>query len=354
VAELFEKVDLERTPRWPIMLRLTGGSIVLHALVILSVLYVPAIRDAVNIAGALTGTRYVDRAYKKTVVRDEVTMLLMNEKFEYPPGYFPATMPEPTPEPLIPDMGSLFPQAQQLPRIIPTPVPTPDATPSPVASPSPGASGQTTTTAAGQPTPTPGVSNDKEMDRIAADNGIVRPNEDTINKRPLKDWLARANEMKVKGQLDLSKPVEIVIEAELGADGRLINPVVVQKSGDERLIEVAKDMVSAISDSGALIFLKDPKQPNLNIRQMRLTLKLDQTSVTAKVESEMETAERAQKVASGYNLLLGIGQLKKSGQDEEVIYKNTKVTANGKQVVVDFTLPRPQAETMIKKQLPAT
>jgi hypothetical protein len=354
-SELFADFEINREPRWPILARLVIGSLVLHGLFLLAVLYVPGVRNALNIASLFAGTGYVDEAYSRTKIRDRATVIdLPHEKFQYPEGYFStgtgetdaaimeqAQVVEPPPPPVI-----IKPPRMPKPTPMPTPTPTPIASPTPSGSP-----GQVAATP--NPPKTPEEA-EKELDKVASENNLVRPSGDTINTRPLKDWLARANAMKVRGELDLSQPVEIVIEAELSADGKLLNPQVVQKSGDPRLIEVAKDMVAAISDSGALIFLKDPKQPDLNVKQLRLTLGLDQANVTAKVESQLESEQRAKEVASGYNVMLGLAQWKKSGKDEAVIYKNTKVTADGKQVVVNFSLPRPDAEAMLKKQLPAS
>jgi len=185
------------------------------------------------------------------------------------------------------------------------------------------------------------------LNKIAAENNVERPSEDAINKKPLKDWLARANERKVKGELDLSQAFEMIIEAQLDEDGTLHDPVVVQKTGDPRLIDVAKELVAAIGDSKVLGFMKK------DARQLRITIKLDQTEVTAKVESEVGTPERAEELSKGYNLLLLGGTIARKGQDEEILYKSTKVSSDGKQVVVNFKMPRAQAASMLTKYVPA-
>ena len=46
------------------------------------------------------------------------------------------------------------------------------------------------------------------------------PDENQINKKPLKDFAAYANDLKNQGKLDLNKPFEIVIEAELDEQGK--------------------------------------------------------------------------------------------------------------------------------------
>src|SRR6185369_6091435 len=89
MAELFENVEVNRDPRWPILMRLVGGSLILHLMLLWLVMYVPAFRDALNIASLIAGTRIVDKDYVATQIGDEVQLLdLANEKFHYPEGYF--------------------------------------------------------------------------------------------------------------------------------------------------------------------------------------------------------------------------------------------------------------------------
>jgi hypothetical protein len=331
------------------MLKLTGGSVVLHVLVLFAVLYVPGIRDALNVASMFSDMKMVDRDYKKSVIRDDVVMLDMREKFEYPPGYFPAAMPKQ----LDFSMPEVITQVQ--PPVLPTPV-MPKATPTPQASPSP-------TPAA---SPTPGSvealtaeqkakeEREKELNRIAAENNLQRPSEDDINKRPLEDWLKTANEKKVKGEIDLTKSVEITIKGERQPDGKLVNMEVVQKSGDPNLVELAKELVAAVNDSNALKFLRD-KDDNVN-RPVTITVKLNETQFAAVVESEAPTPERARQMASGFNGLLAVGILAKQGKDEEQIYRSTKLTANGSKIIVNFNMSREAAATMLQKRVkpPAT
>ena len=57
-------------------------------------------------------------------------------------------------------------------------------------------------------------------------------------------------------------------------------------------------------------------------------------------------------MARGYNMLLVAGELAKRGHDEEALYRNTNVTSEGKQILVNFSMPRQTASEMLKKQLP--
>jgi hypothetical protein len=365
MAELFANVEINREPRWQILSKLAAASLALHATVLASLIYVPVVRDTFNLAALLSDTGYVDKAYTKTEI-GEVQMLQMPEaKFRYPDGYF-ATETELQLAQALQAAAAAPPIAVDLrPQSTPTPIPTPEASPSPSVEASPAASpaaspvaSPITTTAESNPqVPKTAEQAEAELNKIAADNSVLRPNENEINTRPLKDWLARADEMRNKGQLDLTAAVEITIAAQLSPECKLVDANVVQKTGDARLIDVAKEMVGAIGDSGMLSFLRDPKKVrdpkvlNCDAMPLQLTIKLDQNEISARVETEADSAERATQMASGYNGLLTVGQFARRGKDEEVLYRNTKVTSEDKKILVNFSMPRQTASEMLKKQL---
>ena len=359
MSELFENSQINREPRWPILLKLTAASVVLHTVLLASAVYVPGLREAFNIAGLLANTGYVDRAYSRTEVGDNAEIVtLARDRFRYPPGYF-ATEEQlralAAPPPSAPQMTF----SQNPVRQIPEPTPTPEASPSLSPEESPAATTDAkvadTSKAADPKTP---EETEHELNKIAAENNVVRPSENDINTRPLKDWLSRANALRDKGQLDLSSEIEITIAASLNTDCKLTDPSVVQKTGDSRLIDVAKDMVAAIGDSGMLSFLRDPRKVtdptklSCDAMPLQVTIKLDQNDIAAKVETQADSPERAVQMAKGYNTLLAVGEFAKRGHDEEILYRNTKVTSEGKQILVNFSMPRPTASEMLKKQLP--
>ena len=366
MTELFAEFEINREPRWPLLMRLIAGSLALHLMFLAAVAYVPGVRNALNIAGMFSGADYVDAYYTKTTIEDQATVIdLANERFQYPEGYFSTGATDPALDPLMAQVIEEAnqpppPPIQQLPIPTPTPTPTPQPSPSPTPTPQPTASPSATPALPGGKAveaaadkPKSREEGEKDLNKVAADNNIVRPDEGAINKKPLKDWLARANEMKVKGDLDLSGVIELVIEAELDPSGKLHNAQVVQKTGDPKLIEITKEFVAALSDSNALYFLKDPKYPE-ETKQLRLTVKMDAAEVAAQVETEAKTPERAEELATGYSKLLGIAQIVRGDKDEAVLYKNTKISANGKQVIVNFNMPRAEAGAMLSKQVPAS
>ena len=86
MAELFTDFEVNNTPRWRKLLRLTSVSFVLHILFFAAIIYVPVLREAFHIAGRFSGAEYVDEDYEKIKIRDAV-MIQGGEKFQYPPGY---------------------------------------------------------------------------------------------------------------------------------------------------------------------------------------------------------------------------------------------------------------------------
>lgn len=360
MTELFADSQINREPRWPILLRLISASLVLHVATLASLVYVPGLRDAFNIAALLANTGYVDRPYSKTEIGEDVQMLnLARDKFRYPPGYF-ATESElqalSQTAPTVPPMT--FTPSQFKSEPAPTPSPTPEASPSESPSASPAPTANATVADAKITEPKTPEEAEQQLNKIAAENSVVRPNENDINTRPLKDWLARANALRDKGQLDLDSAIEITIAGNLNPDCKLSEAKVVQKTGDGRLTDVAKDLVSAIGDSAMLSFLRDPRKASdptklsCDAMPLQVTIKLDQNEIIAIVESQADSPERAVQMAKGYNTLLAVGEFAKRGKDEEVLYRNTKVTAAGKQILVNFSMPRTTASEILKKQLP--
>lgn len=331
---LFEHFEVNPQPFWPVISRLLGGSIILHAVLAAGIILVPAVRDALSIAVMFRGAGLVDRPYTKTQIENEGDIVdITVERFRYPDGYF-ATDAQPFPSPLPPIafMPKSFPPAQLA-------TPSPAATPSPIASPS-------TAIAAGA-TPSPSVSAEDEkakqkveaeLDRAAAENGVKRPKE--INSRPFKDLLANAKKKKDSGEIDLTKPVEITIEADRDTEGKLKNAHV--GGGDEKLKTVALDFISALSDSGVLDFLEGTKH-------IRFTVKIDDKTVEVSASSEVESEERARQMERGYSLLIVGGRIIKRGQDEEIYYNHTEVTSKDKVVSVKFSMPRKDMGELLSK-----
>jgi hypothetical protein len=369
MSELFANFEVNRESRRSILAKLVGASVVLHLALVWAVIYVPALRDTVNIAAMIANTRFVEKDYVRTQIGDDVQILdLANEKFHYPEGYFAleaqlnGTLPAPTlaaNDPFAPKIISqwnpkaLDPEHSQSPSAAASasPAPSPGASVSPSPSASPAAIAQASPTAS--PNTNGGLTPEeaqKRLEETAAKNDVVLPEENQINKQVLKDFAAYANKLKNDGKLDLNKPFEIVIEAEMDQNGKLQNPRFTKKAGDPNLVDLFGRMIAALNDSGFLIYLQKISKDNPGAKVV-ITVKQGENEVVASVESETSSTENAKSLAKALNYMLFFGAGSRAGKDEEVILKNTTAAPDGNKVVVNFSMPRQSLVDLIKKQL---
>src|SRR5215211_4981405 len=314
MTELFENFEVNRDSRWAVVLmRLIGASLVLHLVFVWLVMYVPAFRDTLNIAALIASTKFVDKDYVATEIGDDVELVqLTNEKFHYPEGYFaleaqidgklPAQGGAPA-DPFAPHIVSQWnPGKNVAPEQSPSPSPDASASPaasvaaSPAPSPSPSAIAQ----ASSSPLP-PANSNtntqlppeeaQKKLEETAKENNLALPEENQINKKALKDFATFANDLKNQGKLDLNKPFEVVIEAEMDQNGKLVNPRFTKKEGDANLVDVFGRMIAALNDSGFLTYLSPISKDNPG-STVRITVKQGESEVLASVESEASSPAR--------------------------------------------------------------
>ena len=358
MPELFEKFEVNRDPRWIVLTKLVGASVVLHLVLLWIVIYVPTVRDTVNIAALIASTKFVEKPYEATEITDQVQVVQL---FRYPDGYFTPDgqvaaelPPAPVPGVVDPFAPKIISQASSSPSFEPSPSPSPEASVSPETSVSPEASPASSASpaAVAQASPSPLTPEEaqKQLEKTAEQNNLALPGENEINKKPLKDFAAYANDLKNQGKLDLNKPFEIVIQATLDENGKLKKPEVFKKDGDENLVDLFRQLVAALNDSGFLAYLQPISKDNPGAT-VRITVKQGEQEVLASIESEASSPERAESLAKALNNLLYFGAGSRAGKDEEVLMKNTNATPDGKRVVVNFSMPRQSVVDMIKKQL---
>jgi len=349
MAEIFHTHEtMNRDTRTPWMLRTLGASLAAHALFIASIVYIPAVRDTFSLASTLSGLRFVEEDYTKTVVgqRADVMLNFADNKLYYPPGYFSQTaLPSPDAPQLVEEVR---PQPMPTPkpvRLKPTPTPTPEASPSPDAAAAAG--DETTAKNEGDPnaSPTPAATPQsvEEAERIAKEANVEKLPE--INKKPFIDLLKQGKVMKDAGELDLSGTLEMEFEADREEDGRLTKVEVTgAAASNAKLVQLSKDFIAAISDSKALAALK-------GTRHLKMKVKLDDKEVSVRVLTEMASADEASSMSNGYNGLLWLGAQSKRGKDEEVIFKSVQVASEAKQIVLTFNMPRKAAGDLLSKMI---
>ncbi|CAN5641353.1 hypothetical protein BH24ACI2_BH24ACI2_02660 [soil metagenome] len=177
-----------------------------------------------------------------------------------------------------------------------------------------------------------------------------------INKKPFEDLGDALNDKLAKKEVDLSKPFTVVLDGTITADGKLdSNPKksrFIKLEGDKEMINVAKDALQAVGDSGFLGYLK-----NNGIDRVNFTMMQDDKQIYIIIISDQKTSEKAGTVASGFNTLLsGIkfadqNGLKKLDENSKTLVNNSKVTNDGKNFVLNFTLPKQDAQNLINRSL---
>ena len=352
---LFDHFEVNREPFWPKLVWLLGGSAAWHLVLVACVLLIPPVRDAVNIAAIFSGADFVDRPYKHTEIGDDADIIeFTTEKFRYPDGYFlmdnPGLASWPGASPVTPPP---FTPAYVPPVQTPTatPAPTPAETPTPLIAANPGSK-------PAEPKPSPAkASEDKTSDKAQKDleaasrsTGIELPQEGEINKAPFKDLASYATDLRDKGKLDFNKPFEVVIESTLDKDGKLVNANMIRRTGDETLVELGKRLIEAMNDSGVLFYLKRLNEDKPNPKVI-FTIKQDTNEVLAIVESEVTTADSANKLSRGFATMLTLGAASRKGHDEEILLKSTKVSAENNKIVFKLTMARQDVVDIVKKGL---
>jgi len=359
--ELFEKFEVNRDPRWQVLTKLVGASLVLHLAFLWAAIYVPVFRDTLNIAALIANTRFVEKDYNATQIGGDVQLVQLPDKFHYPEGYFAfeqqlATGQVPGQaaagvDPFAPKIISQWSKESKVdPEASPSPSPATSASPS--ASPAASTSPSAAAVAQASPSPSPLTTEQaqEQLEKTAAENNVTLPDENEINKKVLKDFAVYANDLKNQGKLDFEKPFEIEIVAKLDDKGRLIKPQFMKRAGDENLVDLFGKLVAALNDSGFLSYLQPISKDNPDAT-VRITVKQGDKEVLASVTSEASSPERAESLAKALNALLYFGAGSRAGHDEEVLMKNTNATPDGKRVMVNFSMPRQSVIDMIKKNL---
>jgi len=176
-----------------------------------------------------------------------------------------------------------------------------------------------------------------------------------INKLPLQDFaetiLIKREEQK---PVDLTKNFTVVLDGTIAADGTFDTKKskFVKSTGDEEMVNIAKSAVEAFGRSGTFGYLR-----NLDVEKFTFTLIQDDQKIYAIITSDQKNPERAKTITSGFNgLIQGVfladqTGMKKLGEDEKILLGNAKATSKNKQFILNFEMPKPEAQAMINRNL---
>lgn len=180
--------------------------------------------------------------------------------------------------------------------------------------------------------------------------------EPLINKRPFVDLANSVNDLLDKNQVKLESPFVVAASGKLNKDGKLDSKTfryVQAASNDVKMIDIVKETIEAINDSGYLQYLSA-----FSGRDFNLTLQQDDANILAVVQSEMESETRARSISSSLGLVIAAAKLRKGGEnadqndkDDLVLLDNAKIETDGKKVIIHFTVPKDVALPMIQRKL---
>jgi hypothetical protein len=350
MSQLFDRFEINRAPRWPLMSRLLALSVVVHGLFLVAVIYVPTLHGLLFFASKVSGITFTNEDYDPTLIgqRARIVKFEPHEKLYYPPDYFGAPEVAETAQydPMLVQQAApprpvpvYRPRPVRTPRVVATPEPTP--TPAPEAA-----------QATPMPFPSPMTDEEKraevEMARIAKENGIARP-PGNINTKPFEDIAVKGKELFDQGKLNLDSAIDVTATGELNADGTLKPETVKIDWGatppsDQNTADLAQQLITAMSQSKVLVILNGAKD-------VRISLKLDQQNVKIAVMSELATEGDAMKTALGCAALVTIGKRAKKGTNEGILYENLKFDSAGKQFAMNFEMAKEAAGKMITEML---
>ncbi|HKG16005.1 MAG TPA: hypothetical protein VKB12_21975 [Pyrinomonadaceae bacterium] len=166
-----------------------------------------------------------------------------------------------------------------------------------------------------------------------------------VDMGPIKAFLTRARRANEQGKLDLSKPQTITVEGDRQADGTLTNVSITGESASNaEFRKVAEDFVSSLNESRALAFLND-------VSHVRMNFALDAARFRVESASDAPSETRAAEMARGYRVLVNAGRLVRRGTDAGAVLNNMKVSASGKQLLMNLDMPREQLGNILLRQI---
>jgi hypothetical protein len=206
-----------------------------------------------------------------------------------------------------------------------------------------GALAQTRKTSGGVAAADAGVKKTAKTEAPKAET--AKPESAKVDVKPIKAFLARSKRLHEQGKLDLSKPQTLVVEGDRREDGTLTGVQITGESAaDPALRAVAQDFVSSVNESHALAFLSD-------VSRVRMTFTLDGERFKALTASDTPSEQRAEEMARGYRMLVNAGRFVKRGTDEGAVLSGMKVSASGKQLLMNLDMPRQQMGNILLRQI---
>ncbi len=164
-----------------------------------------------------------------------------------------------------------------------------------------------------------------------------------VNDGPLRD-LSKDVKAKIdRKEIDVTKPFAVEMSAVIKDDGTLDKNAskFTSESGDPKMVDVAKQAIWAMGDSGYFGYLQQA-----GISQATLSVTQTAQTFTGSVHSSKNRFEAAI-VTAGINAALQIGLSQDMQPNEKLILQNTRASHDGGYIDITCTLPAADFQRMI-------
>ncbi len=119
-----------------------------------------------------------------------------------------------------------------------------------------------------------------------------------------------------------------------------------EEQGDQEMVDIAKDAIEAINNSGLFYYLK-----TLGVDKVDFTLIQDDKQIYALISSSQKDENKAKTISSGFNNLLSIAKLTVKEEELKTLLNSAKVEPQGKNFILNFNIEKPIAQKMIEQKL---
>ena len=175
----------------------------------------------------------------------------------------------------------------------------------------------------------------------------IEEDKDKFNQKPLKDFGTKYGEQILSKDININAPFTITIIGKLDQDGKLINAKMVTADGsDPKMSEVAKEAISAFSDSKLLRPLYDAGG-----RDVKITFSQDKDNLKAIIQTQAESENVAKRIYSGVNIAMSLAKTLRKGSDEANLMEKAQLATQGKIFIINFLISNDEKNQMIEKSL---
>lgn len=171
--------------------------------------------------------------------------------------------------------------------------------------------------------------------------------ENTVDKKPLRDWANFLFDKLEKSEVDLTQPFLVELDGELTEEGKFDKqkPRFVRAEGDKQMIEIAKRAIEAFNDSGMFSYLRV-----LEIKKFNLVYAQDDKQIYAVIKSEQVSSQRARTISSGFNGMINMAKIVIKSENEKNLLNSAKITSKDKLCILEFALAKSAAHEIIKQE----